>query len=140
MSKKSIFVFIFVLIFIAGVSYIFLTNFKDSHSQDMTQCTMDAKICPDGSAVGRSGSNCEFEPCPENSKKNKDNLTKYKVNLPQGYTLEDFNVEKDLKVTCKYDNECELPAEYAIQSRCPFVAICLKSSCNVVCPGTISNE
>ncbi len=28
-------------------------------------CTMDAKVCPDGSAVGRSGPNCEFAPCPE---------------------------------------------------------------------------
>lgn len=28
-------------------------------------CTMEAKICPDGSAVGRNGSNnCEFDPCP----------------------------------------------------------------------------
>lgn len=27
-------------------------------------CTMDAKICPDGSAVGRSGPKCEFAPCP----------------------------------------------------------------------------
>jgi len=28
-------------------------------------CTMDAKICPDGSAVGRVGPDCEFEECPE---------------------------------------------------------------------------
>ena len=29
-------------------------------------CTMDAKVCPDGSAVGRDGgNNCEFFPCPE---------------------------------------------------------------------------
>ncbi len=28
-------------------------------------CTMDAKICPDGSAVGRIGPNCEFAACPE---------------------------------------------------------------------------
>ncbi len=27
-------------------------------------CTMDAKICPDGSSVGRTGPNCEFEECP----------------------------------------------------------------------------
>ncbi len=27
-------------------------------------CTLDAKICPDGSAVGRVGPNCEFAPCP----------------------------------------------------------------------------
>ena len=27
-------------------------------------CTLEAKICPDGSAVGRVGPNCEFAPCP----------------------------------------------------------------------------
>lgn len=27
-------------------------------------CTMEAKVCPDGSYVGRSGPNCEFDPCP----------------------------------------------------------------------------
>ena len=27
-------------------------------------CTMEAKICPDGSAVGRTGPNCEFAVCP----------------------------------------------------------------------------
>lgn len=27
-------------------------------------CTLDAKICPDGSAVGRTGPNCEFQKCP----------------------------------------------------------------------------
>lgn len=27
-------------------------------------CTLDAKLCPDGSAVGRGGPNCEFDPCP----------------------------------------------------------------------------
>lgn len=27
-------------------------------------CTMDAKICPDGSAVGRTDPKCEFAPCP----------------------------------------------------------------------------
>lgn len=27
-------------------------------------CTMDAKLCPDGSYVSRQGPNCEFAPCP----------------------------------------------------------------------------
>lgn len=27
-------------------------------------CTMEAKICPDGTSVGRSGPKCEFAPCP----------------------------------------------------------------------------
>jgi predicted lipoprotein with Yx(FWY)xxD motif len=30
-----------------------------------TACTQEAKVCPDGSAVGRTGPNCEFAPCPQ---------------------------------------------------------------------------
>jgi len=30
-------------------------------------CTLEAKICPDGSSVGRTGPNCEFAPCPEDN-------------------------------------------------------------------------
>ncbi len=30
-------------------------------------CTADAKMCPDGSAVGRMGPSCEFAPCPSTS-------------------------------------------------------------------------
>jgi hypothetical protein len=32
---------------------------------EATMCTMDAKICPDGSSVSRSGPNCEFKACPK---------------------------------------------------------------------------
>lgn len=28
-------------------------------------CTAEAKICPDGTAVGRTGPDCEFAPCPQ---------------------------------------------------------------------------
>lgn len=31
---------------------------------DPVACTMEAKICPDGSGVGRVGPKCEFAPCP----------------------------------------------------------------------------
>ena len=31
---------------------------------DGIACTMEAKECPDGSYVGRTGPNCEFEKCP----------------------------------------------------------------------------
>jgi hypothetical protein len=30
-----------------------------------TACTMEAMLCPDGSAVGRIGPKCEFAPCPQ---------------------------------------------------------------------------
>lgn len=35
-----------------------------TQAQTQIACTADAKICPDGSAVGRSGPNCEFAACP----------------------------------------------------------------------------
>ncbi len=32
--------------------------------EDPVACTEDAKVCPDGSAVGREGPDCEFPACP----------------------------------------------------------------------------
>lgn len=41
------------------------TNFtEDISNKQPVACTADAKICPDGSGVGRTGPNCEFAPCP----------------------------------------------------------------------------
>lgn len=54
-----------VAIFIAGgvLSYVV---FNDGIGEigGPTACTADAKLCPDGSYVGRSGPNCSFAPCP----------------------------------------------------------------------------
>lgn len=41
-----------------------LTPTKTS-SGDGKPCTQEAKLCPDGSYVGRTGPNCEFSPCPK---------------------------------------------------------------------------
>ena len=35
-----------------------------NQDQQPVVCTVEAKICPDGSAVGRVGPNCEFAACP----------------------------------------------------------------------------
>lgn len=43
------------------------TACPNSNPSDNNQraCTEEAKLCPDGSAVGRTGANCEFAPCPQ---------------------------------------------------------------------------
>lgn len=33
--------------------------------EEQIYCTMEAKLCPDGSYVSRTGPNCEFAACPE---------------------------------------------------------------------------
>lgn len=50
---------VFVLLIVAG----FLVWPKLSQAPVETLCTMDAKLCPDGSYVGRTGPNCEFASC-----------------------------------------------------------------------------
>ncbi len=37
---------------------------SNNNTNNNVACTMEAKICPDGSAVGRQGPNCEFSKCP----------------------------------------------------------------------------
>lgn len=35
-----------------------------ARAEEGVMCTMDAKQCPDGSFVSRTGPKCEFAPCP----------------------------------------------------------------------------
>lgn len=59
---------------------------------DTVFCTQDAKLCPDGSYVGRTGPNCEFSACPNESEtadweiyKNQEYNFEFKY--PQGFAL-----------------------------------------------------
>lgn len=60
-------IYITVLIFLAvGLLFYFLFSNKFNKTEPLEEqyaCTMDALICPDGSGVGRSGPNCDFEAC-----------------------------------------------------------------------------
>ena len=52
---------------VAGVAAFFMwptINALIPRPVDPVACTTEAKICPDGSAVGRSGPHCEFAACP----------------------------------------------------------------------------
>ncbi|TFG35497.1 MAG: hypothetical protein E4H47_01355 [Parcubacteria group bacterium] len=109
-------------VLVAGGAYYFWSK----NNQKQVACTMEAKLCPDGSAVGRTGPDCEFASCPENT------------SLPEGYTLEAYSVEKKLEAVCSKNSDCETPGEYLILSRCPFTSICLEKKCAVVCPAYIS--
>jgi len=46
---------------VLAYQYYFMPKISD---QKPIACTKEAKICPDGSTVGRTGPNCEFTPCP----------------------------------------------------------------------------
>jgi hypothetical protein len=58
-------------------------------------CTEEAKICPDGSAVGRIGPSCEFQECPTSTIPLGTTPEMF-VAIPQGY-VENENINRDLK-------------------------------------------
>ncbi len=43
----------------------FVTNKKTGNIEGLVACTQEAKLCSDGSFVGRTGPDCEFAPCPK---------------------------------------------------------------------------
>ncbi len=53
--------------------------------QKQIACTLDAKICPDGTSVGRSGPKCEFASCPTSSIETAD--WKTYTNTKYGYSI-----------------------------------------------------
>ncbi|MCK9344883.1 MAG: Gmad2 immunoglobulin-like domain-containing protein [Candidatus Pacebacteria bacterium] len=60
MKKLYIFIFVLIVAVIAVITLVGLGTTKEGP----VACTMEAKVCPDGSAVGRTGPNCEFAECP----------------------------------------------------------------------------
>lgn len=60
-AKQIIFWSIFTIVLIVGLASWYLNKAEPSQ----VVCTMEAKLCPDGSYVGRSGPRCEFLACPE---------------------------------------------------------------------------
>ena len=68
-NKKSVLTIslgIIALLLIAGCA---------QNTTNLKRCTQEAKICQDGSAVGRTDPNCEFAPCPKTDKGKEENKT-----------------------------------------------------------------
>ncbi len=66
-QKKFVktYIILFVLVVVVILAYV---NIKPKAvavpEEEAVACTMDAKMCPDGSYVGRVAPNCEFAKCP----------------------------------------------------------------------------
>ena len=59
------------------------------NNQPIIACTQEAKICPDGTAVGRTGLNCEFAACPSGVKPLPPTCPTFTRTLAQGATGND---------------------------------------------------
>lgn len=68
--KKNIFgIIALAIVLVPGYMYYVKSKAPSSiipgRQGDALICTSDAKLCPDGSYVGRVGPRCEFAECPE---------------------------------------------------------------------------
>lgn len=60
-KNKIILLVVLVVILLAGIVYWVVGVNKNKQ----VACTEEAKLCPDGTAVGRTGPKCEFAKCPD---------------------------------------------------------------------------
>lgn len=65
-----------VMLLLVGATYFFTSNDTES-----VACPTDAKLCPDGSAVGRIGPNCEFAECPGAAVENDFRATSQEISM-----------------------------------------------------------
>lgn len=99
-NNKGIAPIIIILIIVgflaaAGGAYYFFVK----KTPKQVACTMEAKVCPDGSSVGRTGPDCEFAACPiavpnETADWQTYNNTKYnyEIKYPNDYERPDTTI------------------------------------------------
>lgn len=71
-KHKVLFLWVLVLLLLLGLSAHWYKRYRNNNQ---TACTLEAKICPDGSSVGREGPQCEFAACPDDTS----NTSSYKT-------------------------------------------------------------
>ena len=93
-----------VLVGLLGLD-MFLMSSVARQQKRQTACTMEAKVCTDGSVVGRSGPSCTFAPCAGAPKT-------FSVHLGQKILLEGIYIT---------------PLEVISDNRCPTDVVCIQA-------------
>ncbi len=95
-------------------------------SDDMVMCTMDAKLCPDGSYVGRSGPSCAFAPCPTISTNPKEHIC--------------TPIEKKMQACTKeYAPVCGQVVVQCIKAPCPPIPETFSNGCTACGQGNVDS-
>lgn len=85
-----------VVIILLGVGGFLYRNVLETTGDGPVACTMDAKVCPDGTGVGREGPSCEFAPCPFPNAEDKEAQIAFVV--PEGYFSSEEGIGSDVQV------------------------------------------
>lgn len=90
-------ILIIILIAILGVGgyFVYQNQIKPSGKEQIA-CTLDAKICSDGSSVGRIGPNCEFAACPASRTASSTQTSDEITQTVRTYALLEHNYKKPI--------------------------------------------
>lgn len=64
MTQKGLAPILVVILLAVALTGISLWIYKNNPTNHPTACPQDAKVCPDGTTVGRVGPHCDFASCP----------------------------------------------------------------------------
>lgn len=134
---KDSFILIACIVILAMLGFIawqFVVPTKFVHTpSNQVACTMDARECPDGSFVGRTGPNCEFAACPNGSAVNDSPMPVVEDPVDASDQIADV-------FTCSPESR---EAQVCIELYAPVCAQvqveCITTPCNPV-PETFSNS
>lgn len=107
MFQKGNAILIIIIILAAALGGWYWYSQNKDQGGDMLACPQDAKICPDGSAVGRTGPNCEFAACPNEVVRSSDSVDTsdwktyrsenygFEIRYPNDYRVLDVKLDPD---------------------------------------------
>lgn len=102
-----------VLIILIGVGGFLYRNVLEK--PEVQACTMDAKVCPDGSAVGRTGPSCTFAPCLFPNAE--DTVIGIGFVVPSGYVANEDVIGADESLRAVFEKENPTGLAHAIVIR-----------------------
>lgn len=132
MKKLLILTLFFGVFFIVGCSSkTEAPKVQPKDNQSSVVCTQEAKLCPDGSSVSRTGPNCEFAPCP----KEEPAVSATKTKTIKLYYYNP-NKDKDESGNIK----CSREGLVAVEREIPISITPIQDTINLLLSGKLTNE
>ena len=117
MNRKVLYGGIAVVVIFVTVVFVGGKVSYNASPKNQVACTMEAKLCPDGSYVGRSGPLCEFAACPKS-----ETGSAYTPTNPV-----DISLVAKINQPAKGLGVTIAPLEVVEDSRCPFDVVCIQA-------------
>ncbi len=107
---------VLVVIGIGGFMYRNALEHPTVLSPEGVACTQEARLCPDGSSIGRTGQSCTFSPCPLPNAE--DATTHIGFVIPEGYraNADAIGADETLRAVFDKPSKGELPHSIIIRA------------------------